>query len=635
MAGTQIKINSAFKELFKKISDRKNSNSNNDVISLYEQKSFLEEIQALIAASREDEKLYFNIKLYMDDKKKVLMSPMEFLERFHLEPILEGIKLLAEKEENKISLSQIPSKDASESTRKEFLASFRQSVSERSRKLSEESNVNLQKEGMDEQGRGNEFIPYENREHWKHITSDPKLANTPINIILPGYATGDRYTLGMLLNWDPRVRVHIVYNEGNKEEEKAAKEAYALYSSILEQKHIAPAQRIGLHEMRAIPEKYVENNDPPWDKLSGNNISDACMIWNTMPDVRDYVSQIEGLPFPSAWDQSDEGYLYHISLSTHLISKLYEENPEKCIAELRTLFFEKMIPSDRRKELDELYENKYSGIQDSIILWVGNRSDLPDLRQAEAFSRPSMYEQIREMFEKDKIHCEYAADSWRGRHAYSPMEDISNEKHPLITFWNDIKGRPREEQWYLMYRVMQVNKAIIGNRSGSIEPFALLGMPVIYLEHKDMFTKERTRQLIGRVPTWNITITEESIGYGKEKDMRKEDDRPTEARTEYRFNRDRKSLLSLASEIKKLTIDFLGAKSEADADEISMKITKKTEILKQMQEDLGSTEDTIERGVLTKQELETIKSLVDRYDNELDSSIYCHNPKREKSRAPQ
>lgn len=629
VASTQIKINSAFKELFKKISERKNSNSNNDVISLVDQKAFLEEIQVLVAASRQDEELYFNLKIYMDDEKKILMSPMDFLERFHLEPIHEGIKLLAENQKN-ISLSQTSSKDSSERTRKEFLASFRQNVSERSSKLSEQTNINLQKEGMDERGRGNEFIPFENREHWKHITSDPKLADTPINIILPGYATGDRYTLGMLLNWDPRVRVHIVYNEGNKEEEKAAKEAYALYSSILEQKNIDPAQRIGLHEMRAIPEKYVENNDPPWNKLSGNNISDACMIWNTMPDVRDYVSQIEGLPFPSAADQSDESYLYHISLSTHLISKLYEENPEKCIAELRTLFFEKMISSSRREELDELYEKKYSGIQDSIILWVGNRSDLPDLRQAEAFSRPSMYEQIREMFEKDDIHCEYAADSWRGRHAYSPMEDISNEKHPLINFWNDIKGRPREEQWYIMYKVMQVNKAIIGNRSGSIEPFALLGMPVIYLEHKDMFTKERTRQLIGRVPTWNITITEESIGYGKEKEMDKDQIRPTEARTEYRFNRDRKNLLDLVSEIKKLTIDLLDTKNDVVADEISMKITKKTEILKQMQEDLGTTEDTIKRGVLTKQELETIKSLVDRYDNELVSSIYCHNLKKEK-----
>jgi hypothetical protein len=158
-------------------------------------------------------------------------------------------------------------------------------------------------------------------------------------------------------------------------------------------------------------------------------------------------------------------------------------------------------------------------------------------------------------------------------------------------------------------------------------------MPVIYLEHKDMFTKERTRQLIGRVPTWNITITEESIGYGKEKEMDKDQIRPTEARTEYRFNRDRKNLLDLVSEIKKLTIDLLDTKNDVVADEISMKITKKTEILKQMQEDLGTTEDTIKRGVLTKQELETIKSLVDRYDNELVSSIYCHNFKKRETKA--
>ena len=57
-----------------------------------------------------------------------------------------------------------------------------------------------------------------------------------------------------------------------------------------------------------------------------------------------------------------------------------------------------------------------------------------------------------------------------------------------------------------------VGGPVIGIRSGALEPFALMGHQVIYLEHKDMFTPERHACWQGVIP-YHRLITNHTTGY--------------------------------------------------------------------------------------------------------------------------
>jgi hypothetical protein len=66
-----------------------------------------------------------------------------------------------------------------------------------------------------------------------------------------------------------------------------------------------------------------------------------------------------------------------------------------------------------------------------------------------------------------------------------------------------------------MDRLLQtVGGSLVGIRSGALEPFALMGHNIIYLEHKGMFTPERHASWQGNIPYNRLVITN-TTGYLK------------------------------------------------------------------------------------------------------------------------
>jgi len=162
-----------------------------------------------------------------------------------------------------------------------------------------------------------------------------------------------------------------------------------------------------------------------------------------------------------------------------------------------------------------------------------------DARLAAYATRPSILKQIKQHLKKKfGIKTYLIGDSFRGRNyipefganreheenasntdtlqdkKYFTDKDASPESNPLIEFWKLLPGKnSRIQQWYLMDMIMSKNIAIVGNRSGAFLGLEYLGMNVINLEDRYLFSRRREGQFIGRLKNYFRLTTSKPIGY--------------------------------------------------------------------------------------------------------------------------
>ncbi|PFH10290.1 hypothetical protein BCF11_2708 [Collimonas sp. PA-H2] len=354
---------------------------------------------------------------------------------------------------------------------------------------------------------------------WDKLPED-----APIHTFLPGYATGDRYTATLSMLIEPRLKLTIAFQEGDETQEKHAREALESVKKSLAANGVsAPGSRVSLVSFKG--ESKTDNL-----KSARESLND--------PAARQKFQKVEGDASPLTSGAQNE-HMFHISISTAVMAKHWGDDFSKGnvltekSAEMRAKVAN-MIAPETRSAIDKIVDSyiKDNNIKDnSVALWVANRPNA-NAREAEAISNPIMFEQIRDALksagkssgksdEKGKkgIDCFYIADGFKNEVAGKKTEN----RHPYQTketpdigkFWADHgQLKEREHQWYFVDTLLQKVKspALIGIRSGALEPLALFGHNVIYLEHEDMFTPERHGSWQGRIP-YNRLVTQQRTGY--------------------------------------------------------------------------------------------------------------------------
>jgi len=335
----------------------------------------------------------------------------------------------------------------------------------------------------------------------------------PIHTFLPGYATGDRYSLILAMLINPDLHVSIAYTAGNQAERRSAEEAAQVIQSALSATGQPGADtRVALFEYHGADLKKARES------------LDAA-------DTRACFRQREGAPSPLAGRPADAStHVFHISATTELIARAFRDSSMPA-AELHAAICAQLaalVPAATRSNIDTLVERVIAeqGIEPgAAALWIADR-EFANAREAEAISRPRMFEQIADGLKDAGIPIYCLADTYINRARDEQGMDRLTDRHPFRPelhphvgrFWAaEVDGghplAARENQWYFMHRLLdRVGGPLIGIRSGALEPFALMGHQVIYLEHKDMFTPERHACWQGIIP-YHRMITSGTTGY--------------------------------------------------------------------------------------------------------------------------
>jgi len=332
---------------------------------------------------------------------------------------------------------------------------------------------------------------------------------TPIHTFLPGYATGDRYSLILAMLIEPRLHVSVAYTKGNGTEEQHAREAADVLERALRCNGIESEQRVALFE------------------YTGGSLKDARESLDTPATRSNFVHQ-QGAPGPLA-SSGDGSHVFHISATTELIARQFRTcgDRREFSAHVRGMLDSMVSPTDRIM-IDSLVDRviEEQKIEHGAVgLWIADR-EFANAREAEAISRPTMFEQIADQVKREgrAVYC--IADTYINRARDEHNNDRLVDRHPyrpdlpphVGRFWAaEIDGeRPlqaRENQWYFMNQLLQkVGGPLVGIRSGALEPFALMGHQVIYLEHKGMFTPERHACWQNIIP-YHRLITARTTGY--------------------------------------------------------------------------------------------------------------------------
>ncbi|WP_349999077.1 hypothetical protein [Stenotrophomonas lacuserhaii] len=338
-------------------------------------------------------------------------------------------------------------------------------------------------------------------------------ADAAIHTFLPGYATGDRYSLILATLINPRLNVSIAYSRGNAAEEHHAREAFEVIRSALGTSgQQDAAHRVSLYEYTGASLKNARES-----------LDDSA----TRADFK----HVGGAPSPLVGgDEHEATHVFHISATTELIARRFRDpdlSPEARCIDVRDKLIALVHPVERER-IDALVDTVIAeqGIQPgAAALWIADR-EYANAREAEAISRPMMFEQIADALEHagSPVYC--IADTYINRARDENGEDRLTDRHPyrpklhphIGRFWAaELNGErvlaPREHQWYFMHKLLDtVGGPVIGIRSGALEPFALMGHQVIYLEHKDMFTPERHACWQGVIP-YHRLITNHTTGY--------------------------------------------------------------------------------------------------------------------------
>jgi len=392
---------------------------------------------------------------------------------------------------------------------KEALAQARHTATELDNKLSADEVRLRQAYRVNDAGQG---IPYLH-------TRDASFAalldagDAPIHTFLPGYATGDRYALILATLVNPRLHVSIAHTRGNESEQKHAREAFdVIRHALLATGQPGAESRVSLLE------------------YSGRSLKNARESLDD-PATRADFRRIDGpsSPLEGAVGLKDS-HVFHISVTTELIARRFRDTSvpytERCM-EIRNTLRGLVKPCDRQ-QIDALVATVIAeqGIQPgATALWIADR-EFANAREAEAISRPMMFEQIADALGRTGMPVYCVADTYINRARDENGKDHLTDRHPyrptlhphIGRFWAaEVEGKPllapRENQWYFMHKLLDtVGGPVIGIRSGALEPFALMGHQVIYLEHKDMFTPERHACWQGIIP-YHRLIIDHTAGY--------------------------------------------------------------------------------------------------------------------------
>ncbi|MEE2959595.1 MAG: hypothetical protein VYA34_02540 [Myxococcota bacterium] len=408
---------------------------------------------------------------------------------------------------------------------------------------------------------------------WNNLKED-----APIHTFLPGYATGDRYTAVLSMLKEPRMRIIIAYENHNPSQRRKTIEVYDWLEKTLASNGIESLQnRISLV-------KY--NGD----------LKNARKELNTH-QARIHFSHVRGFesPLSRSMPENENTHVFHISISTVIMAQAWGDNYSKGDTlqqnsqKIRN-YITNMIPQDTQEYIDAIVKHylRETRIEPgSVALWVANRPN-PNAREAEGIFNPAMFEQIREKLAQEGVRVFSLADGFtnhvknrtENRHPYQPhnRQKIGKfwEHHPLL--------RTRENQWYFLDRLLTTLKcpALIGIRSGALEPTSLMGHNVIYLEHDDMFTPERHGAWQGRIP-YNRLVTQARTGYFN---------------AEHEILRDQKIKALLSENLKRK--QQLGPQPEA--------CLSKSDL--QQQSDISRITNVIKSGVLLPAELELLITMV-------------------------
>lgn len=364
-------------------------------------------------------------------------------------------------------------------------------------------------------GSGNAYLHARDNRHERMLAMDG-----PIHTFLPGYATGDRYSLILAMLIDPRLHVSVAYSVGNQHEQDCAREAANVIRTAL-QRNGEPdaANRVSIHEYSG-----------PSLKAARESLDSA--------ETRGHFKLIDGSgsPLSTLAPTDRDPHVFHISATTELIARRFRQEqahaaplpPDAPMFKLVRGKLDALVPAEERHRIDALVDQVIAE-QDittgSAGLWIADR-EFANARESEAISRPAMFEQIADSLKAAGTPVYCIADTYINRvkdddgrirlfdrHPYRP------EMHPHIgRFWAaEVDGKrplaPRENQWYFMNRLLEkVGGPLIGIRSGALEPFALMGHQVIYLEHDHMFTPERHACWQNVIP-YHRLVTAHTTGY--------------------------------------------------------------------------------------------------------------------------
>jgi hypothetical protein len=349
-------------------------------------------------------------------------------------------------------------------------------------------------------------------EAYQSVLSD---SSKDIHVFLPGYATGDRYTLISAALVEPRLKISIGYSEGSQHERASAEEAASVIEkALLANGELNPDERISLLS------------------YSGKSLKSARESLDESA-TRCHFSHQTGNSSPLTDLASIDTHVFHISVTTEILNQYFSgesglHKEDKHLDVRQKLHA--LVSPEEKLIIDGLVDDvvKTQGIQkDSIGLWVADR-EYANEREAEAISRPSMFELIADAFEQSGKNVYFIADTYINNAKNDDGSEVVVNRQPyrpsarphIGRFWAaEIDGErllaPRQNQWYFMDRLLQtVGGSLVGIRSGALEPFALMGHNIIYLEHKGMFTPERHASWQGNIPYNRLVITN-TTGYLK------------------------------------------------------------------------------------------------------------------------
>ncbi|MFK0038082.1 hypothetical protein [Pseudomonas monteilii] len=441
-----------------------------------------------------------------------------------------------------------------------------------------------------ETGKGLPYL-HERDRQYKDVLS----GGGEINVFLPGYATGDRYTLIFTALVEPRLNISIGYSENDLNQEKAAKEAYDVIVSALKSNgETNPEKRITLLS------------------YNGGSLKGARESLDS-PDTKSSFEYIKGAQTsPLMCSEYNASHVFHISVTTEIINRHFLDsttsNAEKYLnvkSKLRNL----VNTSDQQK-IDSLVEQliEFHGIKEGdVALWVADR-EFANEREAEAISRPKMFDLIAQHLKSQGFGTFNIADTYINRANSTENKEIIVNRHPyrlsgvphIGRFWAaEIDGNkllaPRENQWYFMDNLLtKTGGRLIGIRSGALEPFALMGHNVLYLEHKNMFTPERHASWQGTIPYRRI-ITENTTGY-------------LNLNTEIKRDEVRRGMISLV-EGRKLANGI-----ERDPVKGFSSGSRGAVELSRLHSEFDMINDDIDKGVLSQNELNLLTAMLNSED---------------------
>jgi len=295
-------------------------------------------------------------------------------------------------------------------------------------------------------------LPYlhERDRQYENILS----AGEDIDVFLPGYATGDRYTLIFTALIEPRLNISIGYSKNDPKEEKAAKEAYDVIVDALKSNGEAdPERRVTLLSYK------------------GNSLKAARETLDS-PETKSSFEHVDGAQTsPMMCSESDAPHVFHISVTTEIINRYFQDtatsNAEK-YSNVREKLGNLVNESDKMK-IDALVDKviEFHGIKKGdVALWIADR-EFANEREAEAISRPKMFDLIAQHLKSQGFGTFSIADTYINRASPADSDGSIVNRHPyrlsgmphIGRFWAaKVDGSqllaPRENQWFFMNNLL-------------------------------------------------------------------------------------------------------------------------------------------------------------------------------------